>query len=289
MARDACESAWAQRHVNDSDALAYAAAWCRIRASDRGAIDELGKLARGARREIAKAARLDAVNLIGDGGEPLRAITWLHEMSLDTNDTLDLLAGTYVALGADDDAHVVDEEIARLDPQPTPDVACERLLRASTFDDPNLQLKLEAVGFTTRCTAIRCAFVFASPRSAEEAQTLDRCDKAKRDDRAFAERTHALQLYLGPIVAGYDGDIQDARTLLANPGFPWLAYRAVDDLEEALQQSACSDDKVRDIRSLAAGVSTLVSTLAKDDPAVKERIRRLQSLTSGSCGATAHP
>lgn len=142
MARDACTKAWADRHAGDTDALAYIAAWCRIRAGNRGALDDLGRVARDARAEIAKPARLDIVNLAADYMDGRRAVKWLDSLSLGQVATLDALAATYRVLGSRDDAGEVNDEIVRRDAHPTPRAFCERTLATTQLDDPGLRRRM---------------------------------------------------------------------------------------------------------------------------------------------------
>lgn len=112
MARDACSDAAKQRHAADKEVLAYLAAWCKIRAGHREAVDELAPLSRSARKELARAALLDVVDLIADHEGARGALAHLLRLRLSRADVLDTLAATYRALGDRDDAFVAGFEAA---------------------------------------------------------------------------------------------------------------------------------------------------------------------------------
>jgi hypothetical protein len=124
---DACADGSADRHAWDKDQRKYVALWCRIRSADRGALDGLATVARNARPDLAKAARLDVVNLVADGMDAIRALAWFDSVGLTSTENVDLLAGTYVATGKLSDAEVVAEALIA-DSHAKEFVACERLL-----------------------------------------------------------------------------------------------------------------------------------------------------------------
>jgi hypothetical protein len=136
MAHDACTPD-AQKRARDDEVRAYLAAWCRIRAGEREAVDALGKLAREARKDVAHAALLDVVNLVADFEAHQPAIAHLQRLSLLSTANLDLLAATYLALGQHDDAFFVGWQAMRDDSTGSEIANCERWLAWKILDEDN--------------------------------------------------------------------------------------------------------------------------------------------------------
>lgn len=273
MAHDACSEEWAARHVNDADARAYVGAWCRIRASDRGAIDALGRLAREARSEIAKPARLDVVNLLADWMDARHACAWLDSWSLGTGDTFDLLAGTYLALGMRDDAVVADQHAG---PGLTDEVRCERYLAYGKLDDVELKARLLAVaGAKGGCG--RLAAHLACIAGADVGYLGDdRCEPDTKNDRELAVKVQFAQYYLAwPQSRGWTfANLADVARELGG-----VEDVAVAALENAAPSAQCDARLQSAIRETADKLRASDAHSAQFDA----RLARLTAILQGTC------
>jgi hypothetical protein len=169
MAHDACTPAAAQR-ARDDDVRAYLAAWCRIRAGERDAVDALAPIVKHAHGEIAHAALLDIIDLIADLENPDAALAHIDRLGLRQTAMfsfrraaiLDLLAATYAALGMRGDALAIGRLAMRSDASPAPEVACERTLAWQPLDEAALADFAEDMGpCGRRAVALRCSLVRA--------------------------------------------------------------------------------------------------------------------------------
>lgn len=133
MAHDACTPAARQRQKDD-EIRAYLAAWCRIRAGERQAVDALAPLAKSKNLPFARLALLDIINLIANAEPHQPAVAHLEHLGLASPHALDLLAATYLALGQRDDAFAVGNQAVHLDTHPTEADSCERRLAWWSLD-----------------------------------------------------------------------------------------------------------------------------------------------------------
>ena len=133
MAHDACTPA-AQQRQKDDEIRAYLAAWCRIRAGEREAVDALAPIATSKNLPLARIAQLDVVNLLADYEPRQQAVKHLGRLRLSSAHTLDLLAATYLALGQHDDAYVIGTEAIGCDEHPSAADRCERELAWSSLE-----------------------------------------------------------------------------------------------------------------------------------------------------------
>lgn len=235
-ARDACTDEWRAHHARDADALAYGAAWCRIRAQDRGAIDELGRLARASRGDLARAALLDAIDLAADMMAARRAIAWLDSQSLATPHALDVLAATYDANGQRGEARLVEERLAHDDPSPAPDVTCERELRAMRLDDGDIALRIHTLEATSACGndriwPVHCLVLQHDPNFTPCTHSFGNADvfRSRAEIVRFYERWSDDPLQLVDI----------ERALRPHFDIPPVEEIAVTALENALRASQC--------------------------------------------------
>jgi hypothetical protein len=252
MARDACSDAWRERHASDAEARAYVGAWCRIRKQDRGGIEELARLARGARAEIAKPARLDVMNLAADWWDAQHAMAWLESMSLGSVDDLDRLMGTYVGLGMRDEARVVVAHVSELDRQPKPLAACERLIATARVNDVGLT---RALGFSG---AGDCDAVAARARCALHVGWIDEAGKSDATNCAHILDPADSGLKVG-FLREYSVFQSDPKTcathlvgMLQLPGAEAVAVAALENLAHT---TGCHDDVAAIAQSLLAAES----------------------------------
>ena len=268
MAHDACEPAWAQRHANDVDAKAYVAAWCRLRASDRGAVDELGRLAHTARAELAKPARLDAINLIADELDAAHAVAWLRELSLDGPDALDLLAATYHSLGSHVDASSVEAIIASRDRAPKDRAECERLVGQGVLDDDGLRIRLEVVARDGKSSCVERLAPLVCAMQAS-------CDAATMPD---PDLVAAIRLY-----RAWDETEFDLRRVAfvaeRYVRFAWLGDVAIAALHDLVVLSGCRSDELSIVRGLAARLFEN----AAHDPQLDDELEALSMISSEQC------
>ncbi len=225
MAHDACTPA-AARRARDDDVRAYLAAWCRIRAGERAAVDALAPLVKRARGELAYAALLDIVDLIADTEDPKAALAHLERLGLRGSATfglrraltVDLLAATYAALGMRGDALAIGRLALREDASAAPEVACERALAWLTLDEAERGALADFDERGTcgrRAAALRCALVRAAATSGVGARlvAMRECFVALPDD---PERDDKLAVILA-----------FARWSLARTADDWLALARV--------------------------------------------------------------
>jgi hypothetical protein len=254
MAHDACSDEFAKRHPTDADLLAYVGAWCRIR-DDRSAVDELGKLARGARGDIARAARLDVVNLLADEGLPMPAISHLRAMGLGSIENLDLLAATYSGLGMRDEAIVVERRITDEDLHPSPVAKCERLLAWGKLDDRDLGVKLgeiddRAGDCAKRARSVACLLI----RTASEPRVTASCV----DDEHAMGPEPVARLALARDYANWRDDwvtlVNIARDLEGQVRINGAEELVVSALEATLLSTNCTTAAVGGVHDAAAAL-----------------------------------
>ena len=273
MAHDACTDDWAKRHASDDDARAYVAAWCKLNGGDRGAIDDLGHLARTARDDVARAARLDVVNLLADQMGADDAVAQLDSLGLSTPDTLDLLAGTYAALDMRDDAEAIGARVLRASGYAGPALRCERLLAWGLLDDATIselrRIDGRAGACADRTRIALCLVDFGSLSGCKDTLMRDR-DLLRRWDLAKEwenwRRTPSALL-------------ETARELdhvLPVQGAEELAVTA---LEDAVLASDCEDWLVLGVRDEA---HTLLASNGHDAK-FDDRLNALTQLTPATC------
>jgi len=149
---------------------AYLAAWCRIRAGERNAVDALAPIVKHAHGEVAHAALLDIIDLIADLENPDAALAHIERLGLRQTAmfsfrraaVLDLLAATYAGLGMRGDALAVGRLVMRDDANAAPEVVCERTLAWQPLEEAALADFAEDMGGCgRRAVALRCALVRA--------------------------------------------------------------------------------------------------------------------------------
>jgi hypothetical protein len=280
MAHDACTPAAAQR-ARDDDVRAYLAAWCRIRAGERDAVDALAPVVKQAHGEVAYAALLDIVDLIADLEDPKAAVAHLERLGLRQTAkiglrraaVLDLLAATYAALGMRGDALAIGRLVMRSDTSAAPEVECERTLAWLPLDEAALASFAEDMGpCGRRAVALRCALVRAVGTGNVGARlvAMRECFVALPDD---PERDSKL----GVILAF-------ARWELAKSGDDWLGLArvaeaalpvhgaealAVRALENARAASCGREDEIADAAARLAAADL-------HDAAFDARLRELR-------------
>jgi hypothetical protein len=264
-ADNACEL-----HANDHDAVAYVGAWCRIRTSDRGAIVELGKLANSARFELARAARLDIVNLVADSSDAKDAMSTLHALSLDDTAALDLLAATYVALGSREQADIVEHEVVHGERPVASSIACERLKAFGRLDDADLVQRLSPFSADRgECGVIARAVRCATDRGG--------CQRVV-GDAPIPDTILALRMYFD-WRNDYGAFEQIGRFRSHSIGLAWFDEVAVTALENAMTLSNCNPDSLATLRTAARRI-------AEDpthDRSVDDRLDAVGSRTRRAC------
>jgi len=249
MAHDACTGELAKRHVGDADLLAYIAAWCRVRTGDRNAVDDLGRLARDARPDLARAAQLDVVNLVADEELPTDALHHLDALGLGQPIVLDLLAGSYRALGSDGDAMVVAARLRVLS-EASEAIRCERTLAWSWIDAVDLDDALAAAERGTGDCAVRARIARCMLEEADDSRRLAWCVPPDVADPDLADKLVVLHAYT---VWGHDDHtlIAIAQQLAHRLQIVGAEELAVSALEQAVVHSACDEASATRVRDLA--------------------------------------
>jgi hypothetical protein len=270
MAHDACSGALAARHAGDAELLAYVSAWCRVRAGDRSAVDDLGRLARDARRDLARAARLDFVNLVADD-EPARdALHHLGAIGLDSPELYDLLAGTYVALDQPADAAIAAARVPR--------TSCERVLAWSMLDAPGLDHAVARFGLGTDDCAARARFAACMLRDAGNEALIARCTPPDEGDPQLADKVAVWHAY--GVWGGDAGQMISIAHQLAQhlvvAGAEQLAVAALDD---AVRASSCEPA----IASVIAGAARELRDAEHYSGRYDAQVAAMAALTPEQC------
>ncbi|HEY5923872.1 MAG TPA: hypothetical protein VIV11_19470 [Kofleriaceae bacterium] len=255
MARDLCSGKWAERNRFNVDMVAYGGAWCQLQAGDDRALISLAALARTAQDDIAKAARLDVLNMAARD-DAMRALERLRALKLDAPADLDVLAATYLALDLHKDAHVVIEQLWRLAPDASPLERCERVLAFGTLDADTQRLaELGDVAgpCAKRAAAVECALTAGTggPGTTRLAVVRE-CFNEFPNDPDAERRVWLLTAYMRWRLVRSTGDwLVLAREAEHAMGLAGAEEIAVTALENAVRASSCEEQQLRDVAAAA--------------------------------------
>ncbi len=282
MARDACTTT---RAVHP-DVRAYLDAWCGRDVDAR--IAALAPLARSARADVMRAARLDVIDLTANGRDAVHALARLDELELATADNLDLLAATYVGLLEPVEAVAVAAALGTRDPKPSPRRACERMLAWEPIDAVLANDIEQDDDCGRRASAVACALRAAGKhRGADAASRLvamRECFVELPDD---PDRDRKLELILvharwGPHLAERWLDLSRHAEIAI--GLPQGEAHAVTALSNALLASECEISLVDEVRDAASRIAARPGR----DPALDAELAVLAKMTTTEC-VVLHP
>jgi len=283
MARDRCTDAWAARRTNAPELVAYGKAWCRIEAGDRGAVDELAKLAMRKLGDVSRAARLDVINLVTVGLDAAGAMRRLEHLGLDAPADFDLLAATFDALGMRDDARAVASRVMDADAHPTTRERCERVLAWGAVEEA-VSLVADTDPCGRRAAAARCALARASDPTRTDIGgqllAVRECYNEFPDDHA-EERAWLLVTYFRWANAPMDTWITRARDACKAFGVYGAEELALAALDRAVVASDCDP---MDLMLIAAAANRIAAS-EHHRPEHDAHVTTLRTMTAERCAA----